>query len=408
MADFDKLMAECSAAKDAIIGWRRHLHAHPELSFEEHETVAYIRSVLEGFGCAALSMSNPVPTALVADLVGGAGAGPIIALRADIDALPLHEETDVPFKSQRANVMHACGHDTHTAMLLGAAKVLCAHAAEISGTVRLMFQHAEEKPPGGASELVKLDVMEGVKYVFGMHCTPELPVGQVATKNGALSSNADQFSIWVRGRGGHASTPQLLVDPVPIAAEVVTALQTIVARKVDPKVAPVVSIPTMTTGPNESHNVIPDEVKLLGTVRSQDMDVRAKVPVLIEQVVKGITAAHGAEYKMEYLYGYTAVMNDPAVTDVARKMARRALGSDTAVEELAHARFGGEDFSAYQLKAPGCFMRIGCTDPSLDAPKAPGLHTCRLNVDDRTLSVGARVHTAFVYHYLMSGGGEDA
>ena len=407
MADFDKLMAECTAAQDEIIGWRHHLHAHPELSFREHATVAYIRSVLEGFGCAALSLSNPVPTALVADLVGGAGAGPIIALRADIDALPLQEETDVPFKSQNANVMHACGHDTHTAMLLGAAKVLCAHVAEVRGTVRFIFQHAEELPPGGAVELVKAGVMEGVKCIFGMHCTPELPVGQFSTKNGALSSNTDLFTIWVRGRGGHASTPQLLVDPVPIAAEVVTAVQTIVARKMDPKLAPVVSITTMTTGPNESHNVIPDEVKLLGTVRSQDMDVRAKVPVLLEQIVKGITAAHGAEYKFSFEYGYTAVMNDPAVTDVARRMARRVVGSATAVTELMHARFGGEDFSAYQQEAPGCFMSIGCTDPALDAAKAPGLHTCRVRVDDRMLSFGARMHFAFVYHYLMSNNGES-
>jgi amidohydrolase len=404
MADFDKLMAECTAAKDEIIGWRRHLHAHPELSFQEHQTVAYIASVLEGFGCAALHVSHPVPTALVADLVGGAGAGPIIALRADIDALPLQEETDVPFKSTVPNVMHACGHDTHTAMLLGAAKVLCAHAAEIKGTVRFIFQHAEEVPPGGAVQLVKLGVMEGVKCIFGMHSVPNIPAGYSAVKSGPLTSMSDSFSIWVRGRGGHASTPQLVVDPVPIAAEVVTALQTIVARKVDPKVAPVVSVTTMTTGPNESHNVIPDEVKLLGTVRSQDVDVRAKVHDSIEQVVKGITAAHGAEYKMEYLYGYDMVVNDPAVTDVVRKMARRALGSETAVKEMAHARFGGEDFSAYQQKVPGCFMRIGCTDPAVDAPKAPGLHTCLLSVDDRMLSVGARMHSAFAYHYLMGGG----
>jgi amidohydrolase len=403
MADFDKLMAECTAAKDEIIGWRRHLHAHPELSFQEHQTVAYIASVLEGFGCAALHVSHPVPTALVADLVGGAGAGPIIALRADIDALPLQEETDVPFKSTVPNVMHACGHDTHTAMLLGAAKVLCAHAAEIKGTVRFIFQHAEEVPPGGAVQLVKLGVMEGVKCIFGMHSVPNIPAGYSAVKSGPLTSMSDSFSIWVRGRGGHASTPQLVVDPVPIAAEVVTALQTIVARKVDPKVAPVVSVTTMTTGPNESHNVIPDEVKLLGTVRSQDVDVRAKVHDSIEQVVKGITAAHGAEYKMEYLYGYDMVVNDPAVTDVVRKMARRALGSEKTVSEVPHAIYGGEDFSGYLTAAPGCFLWFGCGDMSCLQGPVEGLHTCRFKANEEALALGSRVHTAVVYDYLMSG-----
>ncbi|KAL7698862.1 Aminoacylase [Lotmaria passim] len=402
MADFDKLMAECTAAQDEIIGWRHHLHAHPELSFREHATVAYIRSVLEGFGCAALSLSNPVPTALVADLVGGAGAGPIIALRADIDALPLQEETDVPFKSQNANVMHACGHDTHTAMLLGAAKVLCAHVAEVRGTVRFIFQHAEEVPPGGAVELVKAGVMEGVKCIFGMHSVPGIPAGYAAVKNGPLTSMSDSFSIWVRGRGGHASTPQLLVDPVPIAAEVVTAIQTIVARKLDPKVAPVVSIPTMTTGPNESHNVIPDEVKLLGTVRSQDVNVRKTVRDSLEQIAKGITAAHGAEYRMEYLYGYDMVVNDPAVTDVARRMARRALGSEERVVEAPHAIFGGEDFSGYLTSGPGCFMWFGCGDMSCMTGPVDGLHTCRFKANEEALALGSRVHTAFVYNYLMS------
>ncbi|KAK7199584.1 amidohydrolase [Novymonas esmeraldas] len=182
------------------------------------------------------------------------------------------------------------------------------------------------------------------------------------------------------------------------------ALQTIVARKIGPKFAPVISIPTMTTGPNESHNVIPDEVKLLGTVRSQDKNVRAQVPVLIEQIVKGLTAAHGAEYRFDYQLGYAAVMNDPAVADVARAMARRVMADEKAVAELPHARFGGEDFSAYLEEAPGCFLRIGCTDPNAGSRKVHGLHTCRLLLHEEMLPIGARMHTAFVYHELMEGG----
>lgn len=213
-------------------------------------------------------------TAVVADLKGGAGEGPIVALRADFDALPLNEETDLPFRSVNKNVMHACGHDAHTSMLLGAAKVLCDYWKEIKGTVRFMFQHAEENPPGGARDLVAHGVMDNVKYVYGQHVFPAYKTGEIALKNGVLTSCSDSFTIVVKGRGGHASTPHLLIDPVPIAAELVMAIQTIVSRKVDSQHAPVISIPTMTTGPNESHNVIPDEVKLLGTIRSFDRSIR--------------------------------------------------------------------------------------------------------------------------------------
>ncbi|KPA75701.1 putative Aminoacylase putativen-acyl-l-amino acid amidohydrolase [Leptomonas pyrrhocoris] len=376
-----------------------HLHAHPELSFEEHETVAYIRSVLEGFGCAALSMSNPVPTALVADLVGGAGAGPIIALRADIDALPLHEETDVPFKSQRANVMHACGHDTHTAMLLGAAKVLCAHAAEISGTVRFVFQHAEELPPGGAVELVKLGVLEGVKCIFGLHVSPHLPTGRVGTMGGTIMAGGDNFALRIRGRGGHASTPQLLVDPVPIAAEVVTALQTVVSRRFDPKVVPVLSITTMTTGPNESHNVIPDEVKLLGTVRSFAREVRERAPALIESVARGVAAAHGATVEFRVMPGYACTVNDATVAAEVAAMARRVLGEDKFVP-MTQPVNGGEDFSAYLEAIPGCFVFVGMQNLA-EGYGACSLHSARVKIDEKAFLTGVRLHVGFVQERLM-------
>ena len=392
-------MRDCDAAQPDVLMWRRHLHAHPELSFREHATVAYIRSVLEGFGCAALSLSNPVPTALVADLVGGAGAGPIIALRADIDALPLQEETDVPFKSQNANVMHACGHDTHTAMLLGAAKVLCAHVAEVRGTVRFIFQHAEEVPPGGAVELVKAGVMEGVKCIFGMHSVPGIPAGYAAVKNGPLTSMSDSFSIWVRGRGGHASTPQLLVDPVPIAAEVVTAIQTIVARKLDPKVAPVVSIPTMTTGPNESHNVIPDEVKLLGTVRSFVREVREAAPEMIETVARGVAAAHGATVDFRVIPGYACTVNDAAVATAVAAMARRVLGNDKFVP-MTQPLNGGEDFSAYLEVIPGCFAFLGFQNLA-EGCGACSMHSSLVKIDEKALESGTRLHVGFIHERLM-------
>ncbi|KAK7199286.1 amidohydrolase [Novymonas esmeraldas] len=182
------------------------------------------------------------------------------------------------------------------------------------------------------------------------------------------------------------------------------ALQTIVARKIDPKFAPVISIPTMTTGPNESHNVIPDEVKLLGTVRSQDKNVRAKARESIEQIVKGLTAAHGAEYRFDYKFGYDMVVNDPAVTDVARTMARRVLGGNKHVVEIPHATYGGEDFSGYLTAAPGCFLILGTGDAPPTKGPVHGVHTCLFRVNEDALPIGARMHTAFVYHELMEGG----
>ncbi|KAK7199284.1 amidohydrolase [Novymonas esmeraldas] len=399
MADLTALLHDCGAVQADVVAWRRHIHQHPELSFQEHKTAAYIVSVLSGFKCAALSIAQPVPTAVVADLVGGAGAGPTVALRADIDALPLCEETDVPFKSRVPNVMHACGHDAHTSMLLGAAKVLCAHVGGIRGTVRFIFQHAEEVPPGGAAELVKLGVLKGVKCIFGMHVTPSLPTGCVSTMAGTIMAGGDNFTIVIRGRGGHASTPQLAVDPVTIASEVVMALQTITSRKIDPKKAPVLSITTMTTGPNESHNVIPDEVKLMGTVRSFARDVREAAPGMIERVAKGVAAAHGATAEFHLIRGYACTVNDPAVAAEVAAMARRVVGEDRFTP-MTQPLNGGEDFSSYAEALPGCFAFVGVQN----IPEGCGaslLHTCTLKLDERAFETGVRLHVGFVHGRLM-------
>lgn len=393
---FEQLMQEAKMCRPDVVAWRRHLHANPELSWEELKTAAYITETLQGFACPQLTLSHPVPTAVVADLKGTGGPGPIVALRADIDALPLDEANDLPFKSTRPGVMHACGHDAHTAMLLGACKVLCAHVQEIKGTVRFIFQHAEEKLPGGARELCGLGVMDGVKRIFGIHVGPLLPPGTVAIREGVMTSCSDSFTIRVRGRGGHASMPQLLVDPVPIAAEVVTAIQTIVSRRIDPKLAPVVSITTMTTGPNESHNVIPDEVKLLGTIRSQDLTVRNAVPEAIERIAKGICEAHTASYTFDLLKGYDMVNNDKEVTQQVRAIALKLVGGDEKrIVTMEHPMFGGEDFSGYQQHVPGTFLVVGI------GHKAPP-HSCEFMIDEDGLPYGVCMHVGFIHENLIA------
>lgn len=401
IAGFDELMKACQETFADVVAWRRHLHENPELSNEEDRTAEFIHRTLRSFECKHLKLTHPVPTSVVATLKGGAGDGPLIALRADIDALPLNEEVDEPFKSKTPGVMHACGHDAHTAMLLAAARVLCRHQAQLRGGVRFIFQHAEEKHPGGASVLCDRGVMKGVQRIFGIHVVPQLPCGIVAVKSGVISSCSDSFTIVIKGKGGHASMPQELVDPVPIAAEIVLALQTIVSRRIDPKKVPVLTLATMTTGPNETHNVIPNTVKLMGTIRSHYKDTRAKVPEEIERVVKGITAAHGAEYVFTLKLGYDMVDNDPEVTEQVTGMMTRVLGGDaTRIFVPTEPTFGGEDFSAYQRYAPGVMMGLGVGNAAcgITAP----LHSSEFRLDEDGLTLGVCSHVAFVYENLIA------
>lgn len=397
---FEKLMAECKAIAPTVIGWRRHFHENPELSFKEVETAAFITSTLQSFACPELTITHPTPTSIVATLKGKGGEGPMVALRADIDALPLNEETDEPFKSRKPGVMHACGHDAHTAMQMGAARILCSHVQHLKGSVRFVFQHAEELLPGGASELVARGVMQGVHSIFGIHVVPQIPTGVVAVKPGILSSCTDSFTLLIQGHGGHASNPHLLVDPIPIAAEVVMAVQTIVSRKIDPKLIPVISIPTMTTGPNETHNVIPDEVKLMGTIRCQDKGVREQVPAEIERIAKGICDAHGGKHQFILKRGYDMVDNNPVVTELVHNVALKIVGTEKRIFVPKDPSFGGEDFSGYQSVVPGCFIGLGIGNKAKNTGES--LHCNKFRVDEDGLSLGVCMHVGFVLANLTA------
>ncbi len=386
-----QLRADVAQIEPDLVAWRRHLHQHPELSFQEHETTAFIEATLKGFG--PLEVSRPTKTGVVARLVGPK-PGPVVAIRADIDALPIQEENSFPFRSENPGAMHACGHDGHTTMLLGAAKVLAAHRDRLHGEVRFIFQHAEEQLPGGAEELVQSGVMDGVDRVIGAHMEPGLPVGTFALKAGAVTAAPDSFTIVIMGLGGHAADPHRAVDPVAIGVQVASNLQMIVARNTDPQQSLVLSVTRFTAG--TADNIIPGSVELGGTVRSFNPEVRQGIPGLMERIVRGVTEAHGASYQFRYLHGYRPVINDQTVTALVRKTLDETFGAQAVVEGAP--LMAGEDFSAYQTKAPGCFYQVGSGNVA-EGITYP-LHHPRFTLDEAALPVGVLAFVSCISDWL--------
>jgi amidohydrolase len=370
------------------IAWRRHLHSHPELSFEEVETSRFVEETLRSFD--GLELDRPAPTAVVARLQGGR-PGKVLALRADMDALPIQEETGLDFASTRPGVMHACGHDCHTAMLLGVAKLLLTKRDELAGEVRFVFQHAEEKPPGGARQLVDAGVMDGVDLVVGAHVAAIKDVGKVGCRPGPIAAAADTFSAEIRGRGGHAAAPHKTVDPVVVAAQVVTNLQQLVSRSVDPLKSAVVSVTRLHAG--TADNIVPEAVELGGTVRSFDPAVRESVRAGMERIFKGITEAHGATHTLDYRDGYAAVINDETAAELVEAAARAELGEEAIME--AEPIMGGEDFSAYLEKAPGAFFWVGA-----GSEDAIPHHHPRFTIDEAAFAPGIAVFARTALDYL--------
>jgi len=389
--DFTKLISEVNAD---VVRWRRHIHAHPELSFHEQATADYIAEQLAGFG--PLLINRPTATSVVAELKGST-AGPIYALRADIDALPIVEEKGEEFTSTHSGVMHACGHDAHTAMLLGAAKVLSQCQSTLRGTVRFIFQHAEEVPPGGAQELVKLGILEGVTMIFGLHVMPIAPTGKVMLKEGVYSASSDNFDIVLKGKGGHGSAPYLCIDPITVGAQAITALQNIVSRRLNPSVAPVLTISTFHAG--DIYNIIPDTAHLSGTLRTHSVEVRREVPTMMAQTLSGIGQAFGAEFDITWSKGYTVGHNHPDASAIARRVIIKELGEE-ALQEGNFPMFGSEDFSAYQEKIPGCFLFVGSGNPQINANYM--VHNPLFKLDEAMLAIGVRLHVGFIREVLMN------
>lgn len=335
-----------------VVAWRRRMHRHPELSFQEFDTADFLEQELRQL--PGLQVERPTATSLVASLQG-ALPGRTLAIRADIDALPIHDQKTCDYASANPGAMHACGHDGHAAMLLGAARLLADLKDELPGQVRFFFQHAEEQHPGGAQEMVNAGVMKGVDRIISAHVMSTEDTGRITVLDGPAMASSDRFVLRVLGKGGHAANPDRCVDPVWVASQLVANLQAVVSRNNDPHEALILSVTRFHAG--EAFNVIPDQAELGGSVRCFSEAVRERVPQLIERIAQGVTAAHGARFELEYIRGYSPVVNDPVVAGVLREVVRQAIPQ----AQLATMRPlpNSEDFSAFLKEAPGAYALIG-------------------------------------------------
>lgn len=376
----DELLAD-------VIRWRREIHRRPELGFEEVRTGALVESELRKAGIETSRVANTG----VLGVLQGAQAGKTIALRADMDALPVTERSDEPFSSEVPGLMHACGHDAHTAMLLGAAVSLAGERDRLAGTIKFFFQPAEEGP-GGAKPMIEAGVMNGVDAVAMIHVWPTLPAGTIGIRRGPATASCDDFDIEIRGRGGHGGYPHLAVDTIPIAAEIVGALQRIASREVDPLESVVVTIGRIEGG--YRRNVIADVTKISGTIRCLNEVVRATMPERLERVVRGISEAHRAEYTLNFEQGYPSVQNDVALADRIANIALATAGVP-AVTSLDRPTMGAEDFSYFAQLAPGCLIRLGVGRPGDAAPAM--LHSPNFRLDEGALTSGVALLRALAH-----------
>ena len=379
-----QLLDEAKEIAGWIVGIRRQLHRHPELMYREVKTSQLVRDTLDGLG---IKYRHPVAvTGVVATI--GRGDGPCVGLRADMDALPIHEEADVDFKSEVDNRMHACGHDCHTAMLLGAARLLKKHESELSGTVKLIFQPAEEGG-AGAERMCREDVLENPKVdrIFGLHVWPWMTTGMVAGATGVVLAATGGFEIIITGKGGHGAMPHLTIDPIACVAKLIVELQTIVSRETDPFSPTVVTVGSIHGG--EAMNVIPESVKITGTFRSLTTAGLKVVKQRIEEIAVGIATTNRCKAAVSYPEGeYPATTNDPACWTLARKAAESIVGASNVMN--ATPILGGEDFSFYQERIPGCFSFLGTSAP--EWKERVTVHHPRFRVDENALPIGAAWH----------------
>jgi amidohydrolase len=372
-----------------VVANRRHLHSHPELSFHEVETSAFVAKKLDELGLKYQRMAD---NGLVALIKGEKPSDKVIALRADMDALPIIEANEVPYKSQNNGVMHACGHDVHTSSLLGAAKILTELKSQFGGTIKLIFQPAEERLPGGASLMIKEGVLENPKpdAVIGQHVMPLIDAGKVGFRSGKYMASTDELYVTVKGKGGHAAQPQQNIDPVIITAHILTALQQVVSRLADPKGPTVLSFGKVIA--NGATNVIPNEVYLEGTFRAMDEDWRAEAHIKMKKMAEGIAESMGGSCDFNIVKGYPFLINEPKLTASARGFAEDYLGKENVLD--LDIWMAAEDFAYYSQVADSCFYRLGTRNESRGITSS--VHTPTFDIEETALetSVGLMAYLA--------------
>ncbi|MGV3764635.1 MAG: M20 metallopeptidase family protein [Chitinophagaceae bacterium] len=376
-----KIKALAQQYAPEMIAVRHHLHAHPELSYQEFETAAFVQEKLSSWG---IPFTTKATTGVVGIIEGKHPASRIIALRGDMDALPIEEANDVPYKSTKPGIMHACGHDVHTTCLLGAAKILQETRTDWAGTIKLIFQPGEERNPGGASLMIKDGALENPapQGIIGLHVNPQLEVGKLSFRSGMVMASADEIYITVKSKGGHAAAPHLTVDTILVAAHIVTALQQVISRNNSPFSPSVLSICSIQGG--HTTNVIPSEVKMMGTFRAMNEEWRFKAHELIRNIVEGTAKSMGAEVHLHIDVGYPTVHNNEALTTKAWDQAKLYMGDDK-VEET-ELRMGAEDFGYYSQVIPGCFYRLGVMNKEKGITS--GVHTPTFDIDESAIEIG--------------------
>ena len=389
-----ELKERIALAQDSVIAHRRWLHAHPELSGQEKETAAYIADALRKMG---LDPKENVGGYGVVAVIKGRKGGKCVGLRADFDALSIQEETGLPYASKNPGISHACGHDMHTAMLLGVAEVLSGMKGEFTGAVKLIFQPSEENAAdSGARKMIADSVLENprVDAIFAQHVSPSYPTGSIALNEGAMSASSDRFFITVKGKSSHGSAPESGVDAVTMGAHVITALQTIVSRAVSPLDSVVLTIGKVTAG--SRYNIIAEECFMEGTCRTLNPRVQEQLPARMEAIIKGVTEGMGGAYQFEYVKGFIPTVNAPGEFALARDTAQALLGHDCVIIP-DKAAMTGEDFSFFLKEIPGAFYWLGCQKP--DTPFYP-LHNNRFAPDEAAIPVGMEVMLSTALAYL--------
>lgn len=381
MALLDKIKSLSKSYSKEVIGLRRHLHANPELSYQEFNTVKFVEQTLRSFGID--SLQPMATTGLVAEIKGKNPGRKTIALRADMDALPILQTNDVPYKSKNPGVMHACGHDVHTSSLLGTAKILHTLKDQFEGTVRFLFQPGEEKNPGGASYMIRDGALKNPtpESIIGQHVFPLLPTGKIGFREGMYMASSDELYLTVIGKGGHGAAPELAVDPIVIASHIVIALQQIISRNASPKQPTVLTIGKIAGG--TTTNIIPDEVKIVGTFRAMNETWRAEGLKKIKKMAESLAESMGGKCEVEISHGYPYLENNPPLTRKIREAAEAYVGKENVVD--LDITLGSEDFAFYSQVIPASFYRLGTRNEAKGIKSY--VHTSTFDVDEDSLII---------------------